>query len=263
MADTFKHAHQSALPDVTGDVKASDWNANHVAGGGVNGQIMTRDSTQVPHGWKWADAPVTYTPPAPALSAISQSNQPGTLNVSSVGTLDWLVTNASTTPRTLQAPNGHWKAKGGWLAQGFDWICSPSAGSVTFSTFSNAMQISSSVGDDVGAVLTNNVTGAFISDATGGALNWGFGLRFPAGPTQRTMRIYAGVFSGTLTMTAGLSSGAVSNVSTTLAVGAGASNQQVFEFTFKDNEGWLWVTALLTTNQGSGPNIAFMGALVF
>src|SRR4051812_9937170 len=53
MADTIKHRHQVALPDTGSDVSTNEWNDSLVVAGGVNDQVMTRDSTQA-DGWKWA-----------------------------------------------------------------------------------------------------------------------------------------------------------------------------------------------------------------
>jgi hypothetical protein len=254
MAGTIKHRHQSTVPPGGGDIRSTEWNDSLVMSGGTNGQFAMRDSTQA-DGWRWA---ATYTPTAPTLSAISTAAQPATLNPSTVGLVDWLVMPAVQIPRTLST-GAHFKAKGGWLMHGFDWVFSASAG---LATFANSMAVTTNSGDDISAALSGSTTACLISDSTGGALNYGWSLRFPCSTTLRTMQIYAGVFSGSLTLTAGLSSGAVANQSTTLAQGPGTSSQNLFSFTFNDNEGWLWVTALLTVNQGSTPNVRFHAALV-
>jgi len=63
MAEGFiTHAFISAKADSpdTSLVSSSEWNDNHVIGGGVNSQILTRDTSTV-HGASWINAPLIQT----------------------------------------------------------------------------------------------------------------------------------------------------------------------------------------------------------
>lgn len=56
MADTIKHRKQTAITSVGADVDKNEWNDSHVMSGGVDGQIMTRNSGAA-DGWSWQNAP--------------------------------------------------------------------------------------------------------------------------------------------------------------------------------------------------------------
>jgi len=81
---TFKHRHQTLLPDAGADVDAPEWNDSHVVAGGSDGQVATKDSTQ-PDGWGWGTAAplaspaFTGTPTAPTAT-------PGTISTTQIAT---------------------------------------------------------------------------------------------------------------------------------------------------------------------------------
>jgi hypothetical protein len=89
---TFKHRHQTLLPDAGADVDAPEWNDSHVVSGGTDGQVMTRDSTQ-PDGWGLAAAPWSPTSgqiPFPATQI--PSSNPNTLDDYEEGTFLPIIT---------------------------------------------------------------------------------------------------------------------------------------------------------------------------
>jgi len=191
---------------------------------------------------------------APLLS-IAQADQPGTLNVSTEGTIDWLVPNGTTTiPRQETSDNLHSKAIGGWLSQAFDWIVN--AG--TIFTQNDVMEVSSDAGDDTAdVVLTNSTASQGISKAAG--IDIGFRLNAPASPDRvSTLRIYCSVFSGEVTITASLP---FNSLSQTLTFDSGANTDLLRMITIQyRGHGVLGVTARLTINRGSTPNVKFQAA---
>jgi hypothetical protein len=191
----------------------------------------------------------------PAISIV-QAAQPGTLNVSTEGNIDWLSINGSATiPRQLANSALHSKSKGGWLALGFNWV---QEGSTIF-TQNEALQISSSVGDDTAnAILTNSVLAQGVSNAAA-LINFGWKL---IAPTSRKnisfLRIYCSVFSGECTITVTMPFSGLST-SLTFDPGAGAALTRMLTVQYI-GEGDLNITALLTVNRGSTPNVKFQCA---
>src|SRR5258708_1738284 len=166
-----------------------------------------------------AAAGATFTP---VLSAFTQSALPGTLNITTDGAIDWFLLNTTSLPRLLAPGNQHAKAAGGGLMNGFDWALN---GAATPFTNTTAMAITSSAGDDLAsAVLAASVAGAGILNASG--INWGYRLRIPATQTTRILRLYGGVFSGTVTFTATLTSGNHAPVTFNIVTTAGVARSE-------------------------------------
>jgi hypothetical protein len=53
MSDTIKHRHQTAIAPTGADVDNNEWNDSHVFAGGIDGQVVTRNSGAA-DGWAWA-----------------------------------------------------------------------------------------------------------------------------------------------------------------------------------------------------------------
>lgn len=185
---------------------------------------------------------------------ISQAAQPGSLNVSSSGTTDWFVPNGTTTiPRQLSSSNLHSKAIGGWLELTFNWVVNGG----TLFTQNDTMQISSNAGDDVSTALVNSVLSQGIDIVAGTNIGWC--LNAPESPSRlATLNLYCSTFSGAVTIT--VFSG-VDNITQTLTFdsGAGAPLLRLITITYQTT-GPIGITALLTTNHGSTPNVKFQAA---
>ena len=215
-----------------------------VVSGGASKQVTIADLV--------AAAGVSVTP----VLTIGAITLPGSVNLSTEGTVDWFAPFAATTPpRTQTAP--HAKALGGQLLQGFDWVQN---GNSMF-TPGSWIPFSTNVGDDMTASLTASTSA--IGVFTGAGTLFGFRISVPACALQRTMRIYTAVFSGTMTVTAKLDGTALSPVTLVYAAGAGGFIATPVEIVYKAQGGNLVVTGLLTTNSGSGPNVAIAGITIF
>lgn len=192
----------------------------------------------------------------PPILTIASASAPATLQISTEGTIDWFYAGVTTLPRAISIGSLHSKQAGGAIALSFDWILA----SGTLSTFGSAVPaVTSTASDDsTGAALSSAATGVDVGKAAGSGQGWRF--RVPASPsTTRILRIYAGAFSGNITVTAAMV-GATS-VNASFDPGAGASGTKVWTITFR-GEGDLSVTGILTSNEGSTPNITFVCATV-
>jgi hypothetical protein len=108
--------------------------------------------------------------------------------------------------------------------------------------------------------MSASASGVYIYNATG--TGFGFRIRARAGTATRTLKIYTGVFSGTVVLTTHLSDGSHADTTDTLDAGAGATVTTVFTVTYNASvEGqWLDAAVELTVNKGSTPNITFTAA---
>lgn len=200
-----------------------------------------------------------------SITAISTAN-PSTLNLTSVGTRDWMCPAASTAnPRAIGAGSLHAKVGGltaGILTSSFNWVSAGGATTIFTQNFVNPAVTSTAADDMATGALSASVAGQGIFSSVGAATGYGFVLAVPADTTSRTLKIYASVFSGTITATATLSDGSASPATATVVATAGNTTEGFFTITFNSASAgeFLTVTVLLTTNLGSGPNVKFMAA---
>lgn len=59
MAGTIKHKHQTVIAPSGADVDRDEWNNSLAVAGGIDGQVMARDSGQT-DGWKFIDFPTAF-----------------------------------------------------------------------------------------------------------------------------------------------------------------------------------------------------------
>ena len=200
------------------------------------------------------DDPVT-----PVISIVGAA-APATVNFSTEGTEDWLHLNGTSTFPTAQNPP-HTKALGIktiWAT--FIWIRRVAGNLFTFG--SAAPAVTTNVSDSTGPALTAYATGVGVTLTTAGNLGNGFCFAAPADKTTRVLRLYAGVFSGEITVTCRLSDGSLADVTSTYDSGAGVGAARKFTITYNAslNGKFMIVTVLLTINRGSTPNVNFVGA---
>jgi hypothetical protein len=191
----------------------------------------------------------------PSSLVIAQAAQPASVNISTEGTVDWLVPAAITTlPRAQLSSALHTKALGGKLHLGFDWIVS---GGTIFAQ-NDVMTITTTAGDDsANAVLAASIGSQGISIVAG--INIGWRIVVPPSPNRiSTLRIYCSTFSGECTINASMPFDGQST-SLTFDSGAAASLYRMLTIQYRSN-GFLFVTARLTINRASTPNIKFQAA---
>lgn len=183
---------------------------------------------------------------------------PSTLSISTEGTLDWYAVGQTgfNTPRARAPGAVNAKISGGWILTSFDW-----SGGGGGSNSGSIMATTSSAGDDLSSTPLSSDTGqAWVSISSGTGV--GFRLRVPADTYQRVLRLYLGVWSGVATITASLTDGSAATITPSLNSGAAADLVKQVIITYKSAASGqeLVVTALLTTNYGSTPNVAFFAA---
>ncbi len=233
-----------------------------INGGSTLGTANLNDTTPAaPAGgtnvkWQVSGSNVSaYLPPVTGSISISQASIPGTLNLTTDGTLDWIAPVANTAlPR---AGSYHGKALGGYLQQSFDWVQEVASSNPYSISSGFNPSLTSNSGDDLQVPLSSSTAATGIANATGGATNYGFRVKVPAGTGTHTLKIYCSVFSGTATLTAKLSDGSASTATDTLVATAGNSASTKWTITYnaaKDGQ-TLFVSLLLTTNLGSGPAV--------
>lgn len=188
---------------------------------------------------------------APAISITHTTAPATTLNLTSLGSLDWYAIFGS----SANVPPFHGKATGGALGLGFAWVVHGQ--SITM--FTQASPYTLSCTDDVASgSLSAQTTDQGMYSAAG--VNYGFRFLVPASPTQRTLTIYGTCFSGNVSCVATLLDGSIAAVTdSTPSSGAGAGQNYAFTVTFK-GEGLMSVLVTLASNLGSTPNIKFAAA---
>lgn len=178
------------------------------------------------------------------------------------GTDDWFAFGGSsaTIPRLL-ANGAHTKALNGFSGLSFDWVLPVSQ--TTYSS-TGSIPITTTLGDDTGGSLTSSTTYVGIYTATAGIISYGCRFVARADAAARTMKIYGGVFSGVITVTAHLSDASAADATSTHNTGAGVNADRMWTVVYnaaRDGQ-VLEVTMLLTTNSGSSPNIHISGITV-
>ena len=174
------------------------------------------------------------------------------------GNIDWYIANAfQSPPRGIAASSMNSKRGGGWIKDGFDWVC---AGN-TFSTdTASAGQPVSSVATDTIAASAVNATTVkarmfHLSSPTNG---WGFELRVPALTGSRVLRVAASHFSSVVAFSASLTDGSAAPVSVVCSSGASALNSTLITVLYNArNPCELLFTATTVARYTVDPNIQF------
>lgn len=198
------------------------------------------------------NGPGTPSYPGTGSGSISQSTIPSTLNLTTEGIYDWLATSTFTgIPRTKAWPPPNSKMLGGYLFESFCWTTAAS-----IFNFSGALPaLTSTASDDTARGLSGFTTGVGLTATTD--TGEGYCFKVPADTFQRVLRLYTGVFSGTITIVARASDGSFTDLTDTLVSAAGAGVGTVWKITYKtarDGQ-WLLISVRLTTNLGSTPNV--------
>lgn len=173
----------------------------------------------------------------------------GDLDMSTVGTYDWLFSEAlATNKNTWNA-----KATGGWLLDSFEYIL-PSGG--TTSTDSRGWIFTAANTDDV-------VTGGFSGTRTfygpNGAdkVRAGFRFRIPTSPTPRVLKWEGTMFSALTTVSASIDCpGAATPQTLAVNTASGSGLDYGVQITYSGPAGcWLLVTHVINTVQAGGANL--------
>lgn len=222
---------------------------------GANGKFLGSDGTDA----GWLDLPPPAYPGTGEI-AISQVAQPASLNLTTEGTNDWATGGALTTVhRQLPSTSLHRKMLGGWLFLAFDWQMGPA----TLLHQASTIMLSCTAADNVNGTALNNYQGDNgLYCATPAAVGFGFCLRSPATTTSRTLKLYASVYSGIITLTCRLSDGSHADASDTLESPAAttALTQWNIVYAAAHDGADLTLQVVLTTNKGSTPNVKFQAA---
>lgn len=220
------HTHAEAditglVTDLAGKAAVSHTHAITDLSGGSDGDII-----------KIVGGVKTWTPASggagtPSVSVSISPTAGGTVNVSTLGTVDWFIMDVYRDPPRIQASKQiHSKIRGGWIKNSFEWTYGGYTN--TFSNFIGGIgaTMQSTAGDDI-ANGTNNSSLCPFAFTTGAAVpvsssssGWGFSFRVPACATSRTLVILFSHYSCKMRITAELSDGSASNsaVSDSLAL---------------------------------------------
>jgi hypothetical protein len=191
--------------------------------------------------------------------AINVAAVAGTPAIDTEGTDDWLahvLQPSGTALRGLNPPPASKRLGGGELLLNFDWLVMGAAPTA----------FTQNPGFSRTAAAADNVTGAAFNSSTASgywhasALNYGFRLRARADTGTRTLHVYLGHWSSTVTITARLLDGSAANGSTTSVSGASTQANRKVSITFTaDSVTDLVVTFVLTAGTNN-PNILFSAA---
>lgn len=194
---------------------------------------------------------------------ISKAAAPTTLNLTTEGTVDWFAPIATGRPKAALTTALHSKAKGGWISDSFEWVHGGKSTS-TLTTFAITLAKTTTAADSTAsAALSGHNTSAYMGINSASDTGAGFRFRVPAPQgVARTLKVYIGNYSCTVTVTAELLDGSAAPVSTTNAQAANTSSEQCYTITYTGGASSdLIVTALVTTNSHDAANGLNMGCL--
>lgn len=200
-----------------------------------------------------------------SLSVTSNAFPTTTTNLSTTGTVDWYWYGNSGSPATGCPPNWsvqtatayHWK-KGGLLYQSLTWF--GAGASSAPSTFPGTSAFMTTAADDSYGVALSASDGTYML-VTGPV---GYQINIPASPTARTLRIYCGAKSVTITIAASLDDGSAANASATFNAASGVNVQQAVDVVFKAGSSTrLRVTVTATTLNGGVQAVELWGLAQF
>jgi hypothetical protein len=136
-----------------------------------------------------------------------------TLNLSTVGTLDWFAVNNANTPGPGYNISGHGKRKGGAMLPTFRWT------NDTISTFSNTMSVSADATDDIqGGGLSANATAASVG-ANKDGLGWQF--QVPVSMKRKVLYALLGSFNEDTDVTLSFSNSTIPSKTITIVASCG------------------------------------------
>jgi hypothetical protein len=202
--------------------------------------------------------------------SVSVGAFPGsTTNLSTVGTFDWYWYGNTGNPGVGGSGGGtdwgsstatslHWK-KGGSLYRDFTWV--GHGISSTPATFPGTTTFTSTALDDSYGTALSATDGTYdLVTATG----LGFTINTSAAPISRTLRIYCGAKSVTITIAASLDDGSATPATATFNAATGVNVQQAVDIVFKGGSSTrLRVTVTATTLNGGVQAVEFWGLAEF
>jgi hypothetical protein len=199
-----------------------------------------------------------------ASLSIATATSPGTLNVSSEGTLDWLVPGASRLPNNAyNVP--HAKIGGAGLLHSYEWVVGTQGGAVSLTTFNGQTPtLTNNAGDDIGlGGLSGTAIHSFAQVTSTTATGFGFLFRVPAVLANRVLRVYTDQYSCDIKLTATLTDadGTTTSQNATRTAAASASNASKWTLNFKSGVGlgYLDVVVLVSANNHDGGNALNIG----
>lgn len=150
-----------------------------------------------------------YPAVAGTLTMISGTS-PANLNLSTEGTLDWFCLGGSITEPWLATSTTHHEKVNGQMANTFRWVMANSNTQLGTYAGTALPVITTSGSDDTGDPIAGLTDGQSIFDPGALILNYGWTFNAPADENQqRVLRIYGGVYKGTVSITASLSDNSV------------------------------------------------------
>ena len=192
--------------------------------------------------------------------SFSSASSPATLNLSTQGTIDWLITSTQNPPRVAAVGSVHSKSLGGWLRESFDWISGGSGGTSVGTGGSSSVSMTTSVSDDTSNALTSSTPNAIDIGVTNGTTtNYGFRFQVPARGSAKTLKLNVGVNGVKATITCRLSDGSLADQTTTIdAVSDNTYVQKEITITYNagSENAVMIVTVNVTTNYSTSTHLA-------
>jgi hypothetical protein len=181
---------------------------------------------------------------------------PGSVNLSTVGTLDWFAFNGTSfnPPRAQSGLVVHSKRFGGWIKNSFDWL-NGGTGTVSFPTgAATGTTLTSSAADDMApAMSASNPNAVLIRSGSGTPLNYGYCFTVPAFLSQHVLKFGMFVNSVKVTITCTMSDGSVAPQTISVdAVSSGTVVAKEIQITYNAGtpNAQMIVTVEVTANYG-------------
>jgi hypothetical protein len=229
------------------------------SGGSETTEFLRKDGS-------WAVAGTAAITPVLTLSAVG-SNNVHSVNLSTLGDIDWLwigAMTAGTPPRATTSSTAMHakKVSPAWLVQGLDLVYA----GISVSALAQASSwrtITTTAADSCSSAAVGSLQGHGLA-TPGAGLGTGWGWRIsipaPADNISRTLRIYGSQFSTINTYSAYLTDGSTTVASVTTDSTASTQLDYYVEVTYKSRYGGNLVVNILTsTSHSSGANLRLMG----
>lgn len=229
----------------------------------VNGVVYSSSG-----GFKFPDGTTQTTASSgsagtPAVTLGTVAAIPGTLNLSTEGTADWLDSNAvGTAGQVVPDPQlfTHRKVNGSDVMQRtFTWIVGGATGWANGNGNDGGISKSTTGTDDIAnGALSSSTTYSYSYSSNASQTGYGWKFDVPCKTTSQTLNLYAGVWSGSVAVTFTLPGGQSANY--TISTAGGSPKKIPVSFTCSSTGDRLRVKAVLTVNGGAQPNVQFYAA---
>jgi hypothetical protein len=197
-----------------------------------------------------------------AITATFNACPTSSVNFTTQGVYDWLITDGLATNPIQTSTSAHYKALGGYVFRTLAWRTDGTSGISAQNFTSTGFSMATTAPDDIqnNTSLSGIISSVIVFTSSSTVINWGYRFSVPADTQTRYLRIYGEQFSCDLQGYFRLTDGSHADVTVTKTGTAGAGTQHMLECVYNGVVGgWLDVIISATVNHGSSPNVKLAG----